>query len=1114
MRLINVNTLKLEEFQRKVPRYAILSHTWGADHEELSFRDINECNIGKGSLPFKVAKCCEQAEKDGLKYAWVDTCCIDKTNSVELGEAINSMFRWYNGAAVCYAYLADVTSGYNRSFPLAQFCSCRWFQRGWTLQELLAPDSLRFYDSEWRYLGTKANRSSTIERKIGIPRRFLQGTALGEASIAQRMSWASKRETKREEDIAYCLLGIFDVNMPMIYGEGGVRAFTRLQRKIMRSSKDESILAWGFQAIEPPTIDSEDLAVSAGVLAASPADFTNCGEIVPRKDKAKSPTTFTIEGGLVRISLPLFSTITGEVFGLLNCGPQHERKAVVGIPLSDKPSGEYLRPQGRSSYSFSIDKTRAPAQPVYIQIGREKKSVSEVSAQNYFYIDDPIETGLELIEVEPQSRWWKDRSLIMTSNDPADDTTQQTWTRFRTEGEGSSDFLVLLEFQSQGSQVQARCHLMTASRSTSLVDVAQRASCIRQDAFGKSGASDSTHSIQASVERDSVQEIFVVKLTATASPPSVTIDATFELEVLMLKIELESIMKDEDDLRLEAEYFDKPEEETISSFESAKASLSEIEEEIKRLNEQKVRLLKLLNRASRSVRVEEFRQREAILSERRKSFAGRLDGRQQAVLNNGYGLLLHQTPGRDTVAVNSSANPSVVQSSSIGHSGWVHGYDEPMLSDTEVEEAEAELAELVDSEVELAKVIDEMFRRDHFLSQLFSDKRGFIIYLYKKALDMYPDSDQHPEYKNIVTDTINVSMHQQVFYCAIGHEDRWDVQKKFVKLLAKLTTQVIPAGKGVALRFINREVDNSPNLTFERVQKIMDSMPLRLVYSKIISQSLDRPLLITITIAGRPETEAESEFMNAIRECGRKLERAGYPRNTVVFMIYQIGTNKKTVEFLQRLQGDPDILPVTNVIPHHKYRLRMEVIRDRDGLEYDYRNFSGLEDSEIEEPSPRKVLGPERTIYTSHIVVPGNGLPLLSDFGEARFSEEEHDEDIMRNLYRAPEVVLMMKWDNKVDVWSSALMTWDMVCSQTLFDGRNSDDVFDDRVHLAEMVAIMGPPPTEFIKRSKVGSIFWDEDGKWKELAPVPNMTLEERAANIQGPNKEEFLKFVRRALT
>ncbi|PYH61891.1 uncharacterized protein BO96DRAFT_417438 [Aspergillus niger CBS 101883] len=180
----------------------------------------------------------------------------------------------------------------------------------------------------------------------------------------------------------------------------------------------------------------------------------------------------------------------------------------------------------------------------------------------------------------------------------------------------------------------------------------------------------------------------------------------------------------------------------------------------------------------------------------------------------------------------------------------------------------------------------------------------------------------------------------------------------------------------------------------------------------------------------------------------------------------------------------------------------------------DPKNFSGLEDSEIEEPSPRKVLGPERTIYTSHIVVPGNGLPLLSDFGEARFSEEEHDEDIMRNLYRAPEVVLMMKWDNKVDVWSSALMTWDMVCSQTLFDGRNSDDVFDDRVHLAEMVAIMGPPPTEFIKRSKVGSIFWDEDGKWKELAPVPNMTLEERAANIQGPNKEEFLKFVRRALT
>ncbi|KAI2819264.1 hypothetical protein CBS63078_7662 [Aspergillus niger] len=180
----------------------------------------------------------------------------------------------------------------------------------------------------------------------------------------------------------------------------------------------------------------------------------------------------------------------------------------------------------------------------------------------------------------------------------------------------------------------------------------------------------------------------------------------------------------------------------------------------------------------------------------------------------------------------------------------------------------------------------------------------------------------------------------------------------------------------------------------------------------------------------------------------------------------------------------------------------------------DPKNFSGLEDSEIEAPSPRKVLGPERTIYTSHIVVPGNGLPLLSDFGEARFSEEEHDEDIMPNLYRAPEVVLKMKWDNKVDVWSIALMAWDMVCSQTLFDGRNSDGLFDDRVHLAEMVAIMGPPPIEFIKRSKVGSVFWDEDGKWKDLAPVPNMTLEERAADIQGPDKEAFLKLMRRALT
>ncbi|GKZ25267.1 hypothetical protein AbraCBS73388_000729 [Aspergillus brasiliensis] len=873
------------------------------------------------------------------------------------------MFRWYNEAAICYAYLADVTTGDDNRFPLTQFCSCRWFQRGWTLQELLAPDNLRFYDSKWLYLGTKANRSSTIERRIGIPRRFLQGAALNEASVAQRMSWASRRETKREEDIAYCLLGIFDVTMPMIYGEGGDRAFIRLQREIMRNSRDESILAWGFQAAEPTTADSVDLGVSAGVLAASPADFADCGEIVPRKDKAKSPTTFTVDGGLVRMSLPLFSITSGEVFGLLDCGPQHDRKAVVGIPLSETPSGEYLRPQGRHAYMFAIDEASAPAQPVYIRIERQKKSTLEASIQNYFYIDDSIEAGLELIEVEPQDRWWKDRSLIRTSSDPADDTIQQTWTRFRSASVGSSDFLVLLEFQTQGSQVRARCHMMVAKRSASLLDIAHSSRRIRQDAFGKSGAGDGTLGIQASVERDSMQGIFVVKLAAMSTPPSITVDATFELEVLMYKSELESVMKEENDLRLEAEYLDQRKGETTSSLESIKASLTEIEGEIERLVEQKARLSDILSRASQekgetSTRAEEIRQRRAMLSERRRSLEEKLDGRQQSDWGTGYGLSLCQTGGGAAIAVNSSSNGVLPRSTSTEHSGWVRSDKETVLSDTEVVEAEvelADLADLVETETELANSIDEMFRVDPFFQHFFSGKKGFLTYLFKKAMDMY----FVPECKYIIAQTIKTCLYQQVLYCddssAMEREGRWDVQKELVKHITKVTTQILPPGKGVALRFINREVDNSPNLTFDRVKKIMDFMPLGLggnnaivtnlrsrileplVYNKLNSQSLDRPLLINIMIGGVPQSGAESEIIDAIKECGKKLKIAGYPRNTVTFMIYQVGTSKRTVAFLQRLQDNQDINPVTDIEPADG-TLRKEIVRDKDGLRLEPRH--------------------------------------------------------------------------------------------------------------------------------------------------------------------------------
>ncbi|KAE8153243.1 WD40-repeat-containing domain protein [Aspergillus avenaceus] len=196
MRLINVKTYRLEEFfNEQIPPYAILSHTWGSDRDEVSFRDITEGNAkGASRWPIKLDGCCKQAEEDGLHYVWIDTCCIDKTNSVELGEAINSMFRWYKEATICYAYLSDVTVGSveaNNPHMDSEFSASHWFQRGWTLQELLAPRKLHFYNSTWKFIGSKTHikllhltekslqaKQSERESSMHIKMHNLENTAL------------------------------------------------------------------------------------------------------------------------------------------------------------------------------------------------------------------------------------------------------------------------------------------------------------------------------------------------------------------------------------------------------------------------------------------------------------------------------------------------------------------------------------------------------------------------------------------------------------------------------------------------------------------------------------------------------------------------------------------------------------------------------------------------------------------------------------------------------------------------------------------------------------------------------------------------------------------------
>jgi hypothetical protein len=197
-----------------------------------------------------------------LKYAWIDTCCIDKSSSAELSQAINSMYQWYSDAQVCYAYLSDVSHSTEQDSKFSEFRRSKWFTRGWTLQELLAPSEVVFFDRVWVKLGTKASLEDTISDVTGITHMF----RFGQASVAQKMSWASKRETTRIEDMAYCLLGIFDVHMPPLYGEGE-NAFFRLQVEILRKNDDESIFAWEADASE------------SGLLAKSPAAFRGSSDV-------------------------------------------------------------------------------------------------------------------------------------------------------------------------------------------------------------------------------------------------------------------------------------------------------------------------------------------------------------------------------------------------------------------------------------------------------------------------------------------------------------------------------------------------------------------------------------------------------------------------------------------------------------------------------------------------------------------------------------------------------------------------------------------------------------------------------------------------------------------
>ncbi|EIW62998.1 HET-domain-containing protein [Trametes versicolor FP-101664 SS1] len=282
MWLLSTDHLELVHFDRfdQVPGgYAILSHVWQAS--EQSFQEVQELQIAGTPyddpiLSAKIRGCVQAAKTHGLDWLWIDASCIDKKSSAELSEAINSMFSWYAEAQICYAYLQDVPNSCLLNSPGSAFRASRWFTRGWTLQELIAPRCLVFLSSEWTHLGTKASLAPLLSEITGIDIEVLTNRReLQQVSVARRMSWASKRQTTRVEDEAYSLMGLFGITMPTIYGEGG-EAFRRLQEQIMKHSSDQTLFAWG-QVLPPDltrTCLSRDIGNAIGtLLAPSPHAF-------------------------------------------------------------------------------------------------------------------------------------------------------------------------------------------------------------------------------------------------------------------------------------------------------------------------------------------------------------------------------------------------------------------------------------------------------------------------------------------------------------------------------------------------------------------------------------------------------------------------------------------------------------------------------------------------------------------------------------------------------------------------------------------------------------------------------------------------------------------------
>ncbi|KAF2733667.1 HET-domain-containing protein [Polyplosphaeria fusca] len=439
MRFLHTRELTFHEFHgNKIPEYAILSHTWG-DEEVTHQEMMNLNNVVRAKSGFaKISQFLVEARDRYYNYAWIDTCCIDKGSSAELTEAINSMYNWYRNAGTCFVHISDVHSNeceiinastVDESYPgqsellrrllispklifPRRLKESRWFRRGFTLQELVASRHRRFFSRDWKEIQVTIEHLASI---TSIPQRVLRFGLTDDICVAQKMCWASTRETTRTEDIAYCLLGIFDVNMPLLYGEGA-KAFLRLQEEIIRRSDDETIFLWRESNAKPHAC--------RGLLARHPSEYAHCANMTRHHGLPTEPLPYSLTNTGLQMSLRLVP-VQESLFGsdvshlerlalthdpkqlfvpILHCGQNDDINQIVSIILLKiGHSGNHftrISPDhvGRLDVRYLLDKSSGQHEK---KLGYEIISSDPISAENFYcvpliqhiYISQPLRSG-------------------------------------------------------------------------------------------------------------------------------------------------------------------------------------------------------------------------------------------------------------------------------------------------------------------------------------------------------------------------------------------------------------------------------------------------------------------------------------------------------------------------------------------------------------------------------------------------------------------------------------------------------------------------------------------------------------------------------------------------